>query len=971
MPAPTHSTLAEPESERQDTPMFSITLKLMKKSARMLIPAGIAILIGTAFIAATFLFGNAMNDALAAQNTAQLGGANYVISPDNGKDLTDKDQDYIYTRTVNDFQLDRIRATKGVKDVRVGYAGSVTVTRGNKHANSYVITTATKRTLLPVTITQGDQPADSNEIALTKSVADQLGVKVGDRVTVNSQAAQYAGKTGDSAGNTGDAGDESAQNADGASSHDGDSDAASGASASSDGVDTAVDSGMTVRVVGLTDDPNGAYAYYGGASVLSDNVITAMAGSNDFGNLPVYLVYLDIDDASDTAAASTVKQVSTLLPKHFSVQSRAAFVEESVKSMSSGETSITTIFLLSFGILAMLVAALVIANTFQVLVAQRRRTLALLRTIGANKSQLYVSVLFEAGVLGLIASILGVGLGIALMEALCRSGLMQAADMNMRLVLSGPVFTVPMAFGIIMTVIASLGSARSATAVTPLEALRPIELTDTRRAGVVRAVISMLLIVAGVALCAFSVWQMSEKIAGRDSMADKQYPLVLLAAIIGCALIFLGLVLSATFWLPVLMRGVGALVALAGPSAKVAHANIQKNPRRVAATGAALLIGVTLVSTIATGAASAKQTMNEALTTRYSVDMIAAGTDMTGKQASEAAKVKGVQSSIYAPTRMMTMKDADGKSLSVLVVGVDGVDALRKVVRSDLSGVTIDGDSVLMPKYSAATGKDIPLDKSVTFTAGAAEAQADATNGPSGNDANGSAENGNGQSGGTQTLTLKPRKVDYRRIASNYAAVAFVDASHFTNGGIKADGHIMLMRIDAEGAGVALNDVFTNVQNVFSASAGVTVTGPVAERTQWETMINGMMALLVGLIAVAVLIALVGVANTLSLSVIERTRESATLRAIGMTRGQLRRSLAVEALLLSLVSGVVGVVLGTLFGWLGSYMVFSLYGDTVFPFEWATNGVVLGVAALAALLASVAPARRAVKTPPVEALAEA
>lgn len=936
--------------------MFSITLKLMKKSARMLIPAGIAILIGTAFIAATFLFGNAMNDALAAQNTAQLGGANYVISPDGGKDLTDKDQDYIYTRTVNDFQLDRIRATEGVKDARASYAGSVTVTRGNKHASSYVITTAAKRTLLPVTITQGDQPADSNEIALTKSVADQLGVKVGDRVTVNSQAAQYAGKTGDSAGNTGDAGD---------------SDAASGASASSDGVDIAVDSGMTVRVVGLTDDPNGAYAYYGGASVLSDNVITAMAGSNDFGNLPVYLVYLDIDDASDTAAASTVKQVSTLLPKHFSVQSRAALVEESVKSMSSGETSITTIFLLSFGILAMLVAALVIANTFQVLVAQRRRTLALLRTIGANKSQLYVSVLFEAGVLGLIASALGVGLGIGLMAALCRSGLMKATGMTMRLVLSGPVFTVPMAFGIIMTVIASLGSARSATAVTPLEALRPIELTDTRRAGVVRAVISMLLIVAGVALCAFSVWQMSENIAGRDSMADKQYPLVLLAAIIGCALIFLGLVLSATFWLPVLMRGVGALVALAGPSAKVAHANIQKNPRRVAATGAALLIGVTLVSTIATGAASAKQTMNEALTTRYSVDMIAAGTDMTGKQAGEAAKVKGVQSSVYAPTRMMTMKDADGKSLSVLVVGVDGVDALRKVVRSDLSGVTIDGDSVLMPKYSAATGKDIPLDKSVTFTAGAAEAQADAANGPSGNDANGSAENGNGQSGGTQTLTLKPRKVDYRRIASNYAAVAFVDASHFTNGGIKADGHIMLMRIDAEGAGVALNDVFTNVQNVFSASAGVTVTGPVAERTQWETMINGMMALLVGLIAVAVLIALVGVANTLSLSVIERTRESATLRAIGMTRGQLRRSLAVEALLLSLVSGVVGVVLGTLFGWLGSYMVFSLYGDTVFPFEWATNGVVLGVAALAALLASVAPARRAVKTPPVEALAEA
>ena len=912
--------------------MFSITVKLMKKSARMLIPAGIAILIGTAFIAATFLFGNAMNDSLARQTTAQLGGANYVISVDSSEGLNEQERNGIYTRTVNDFQLDRIRATEGVKDVRVESSSSVTVANGDKHASSYAITTAAQRDLLPVSIIQGDQPVDSNEIALTKSVADQLGVKVGDSVTVNSRTAQAVASTGyGSAGN-----------------------------------DTAADSGMTVRVVGITEDPNGAYAYYGGASVLSDNVITAMNGIDDFGKLNVYLVYLNIDDADQPSADATVKQIDKLLPKHFTVQSRAAMEEESIKSVSKGDTSITTIFLLSFGILAMLVAALVIANTFQVLVAQRRRTLALLRTIGANKGQLYVSVLFEAGLLGLIASMLGVGLGIGLMAALCQSGLMKATGMTMRLVLSWPAFVVPIAFGVVMTVIASLGSARSATAVTPLEALRPIELTDTRRAGKIRAILAGLLVLVGIGLAAFSAWQMNEKIAGHDSLADKQYPMVLLAAIAGCALIFLGLVLSAAFWLPVLMRGVGALVAFAGPSAKVAHANIQKNPRRVAATGAALLIGVTLVSTIATGAASAKQTMNEALTTRYSVDMIAASADMTSKQADEVAKIKGIKDSIYAPTRMMSMKDANGKDLNVLIVGVDGADALRKVVRADLSGVTISGDSVLMPKYSAATGKDIPLGKSVTFTSdvsgsqtGTADAAASDT------------ENDGGQSDGVQTLTLAPQKVDYRRISANYAAVAFVDAGHFTNGDVKANGHIMLMRIDAESAGTTLNDIFTNVQNAFSASADIDVSGPVAGRTQWETMINGMMALLVGLIAVAVLIALVGVANTLSLSVIERTRESATLRAIGMTRGQLRRSLAVEALLLSLVSGVVGVALGTLFGWLGSYMVFSLYGDTVFPFEWTTNGAVLGVAALAALLASVAPARRAVKTPPVEALAEA
>lgn len=937
--------------------MFSITVKLMKKSARMLIPAGIAILIGTAFIAATFLFGNAMNDSLARQTTAQLGGASYVISADASGNLSEEEQNYIYARTINDFQLDRIRATEGVKDARVESSSSITVTSGDKYASGLAITTAAQRNLLPVSIVQGDQPVDSNEIALTKSAADQLGVKVGDSVTVDSRNAQAAASTG-TAGNASDQGSSSADSADVQTS---------GNASADDSPDGGANSGMTVRVVGLTEDPNGAYAYYGGASVLSDNVITAMNGSDDFGKLNAYVIYLDIDDADQTSADATVKQIDKLLPKHFTVQSRAEMERESIKAVSKGDTSITTIFLLSFGILAMLVAALVIANTFQVLVAQRRRTLALLRTIGANKGQLYVSVLFEAGLLGLIASILGVGLGVGLMAALCQSGLMKATGMTMRLVLSWPAFVVPIAFGVVMTVIASLGSARSATAVTPLEALRPIELTDTCRAGMIRAVFAGLLVLIGIGLSVFSAWQMAEKIAGHDSLADKQYPIVLLVAIAGCALIFLGLVLSAAFWLPALMRGVGALVSLAGPSAKVAHANIQKNPRRVAATGAALLIGVTLVSTIATGAASAKQTMNEALATRYSVDMIAVGADMTSKQADEVAKIKGVKASVYAPTRMMNMKDANGKSMNVLVVGVDGVKSLRQVIRADLSGVAISGNSVLMPKYSAATGKDIPLGKSVTFTNDVSSSQTGTSD-----TAVGGAENDGGQSDGdAQILTLTPQKVDYRRISTDYDAVAFVDVGYFTTGDVKANGHIILMRVDAESAGTTLNDVFTNVQNAFSASAGIDVSGPVAERTQWETMINGMMALLVGLIAVAVLIALVGVANTLSLSVIERTRESATLRAIGMTRGQLRRSLAVEALLLSLVSGVVGVVLGTLFGWLGSYMVFSLYGNTVFPFEWITNGAVLGVAALAALLASVAPARRAVKTPPVEALAEA
>lgn len=887
--------------------MWSITVQLMKKSARMLIPAGIAILIGTAFIAATFLFGNTMNDSLARQATAQFGGANYMTSVDNSRELPDEAYETIYSHTVDDFQLDRMLATAGVNGVRADISGTVTITAGDRHASSYALTTAKDEAMLPVTIAEGTQPVDANEIALTEAAADQLGVTVGDRVTVNSQWA-----------------------------------------AAADGSDG---QGVEARVVGLTDDPNGAYSYYGGACVLSDNVMAAMTGTDDFGAVTTTGVFLDLDERDPAALERTISEVTALLPEYFTVSAKADAAQSALESLGQG-TSVTTVFLLSFGVLAMFVAALVIANTFQVLVAQRRRTLALLRTIGAKKGQLYASVLFEAGLLGLIASALGVALGCGLMAAVCSSGLLDAIGGTVRFVISWQVFAIPMLFGIVMTVLASLSSARSATAVTPLEALRPIELTDTRRAGRVRAAISILLIAFGMAICALAAWQMWRSGAGMSSLVDDQYSLVLLAAIGGCAMVFLGMVISAVFWLPALMRGVGAIVAMVGPSAKVAHANVQKNPRRVAATGAALLIGVTLVSTIATGAASAKQTMGNALDTRYSVDMVALGADMTDQQAAAVAKVDGVERTVYAPATITSITDDNGEEVLTLTIGITGLDELARVMNTDLSGVSLDKDTAIVSRYSSSSGKQLRFDGDMTLTPAAGETEA-----------------ADGGTAGSQAITLSPRQVDFRRVASYYGATAFVDASHFTDGQLAASEHVMLIKVDA--TGTTLNNVFNAVQAEFSSSSSVNVTGPIAERAQWETMIDSMMALMVGLIAVAVLIALVGVANTLSLSVIERTRESATLRAIGMTRGQLRRSLAVEALLLALVSGVAGIVLGTLFGWLGSYMVFSLYGATVFPFEWGVNGIVLAIAALAALLASVFPARRAVRTPPVEALAEA
>ena len=915
--------------------MFSITLKLMRKNMRMLIPAGIAILIGTAFIAATFLFGNSMNDTLARQMTAQYGDANFAIISDVPSDASDERIQAAYERTVADFHIDRMAAVDGVAGVRAEATAPIIVGKDDVHVSGMGVATSADAKLLPVNVADGTQPDGDGGIALPEGVASQLGVGIGDDVTVTSRWTDDADP-------------------------------------------------VTLRVTGLTDDPDGSYSYYGGASVLSDDAMAAMNGVGSFADITCSSYLLDIPGAGakgttpDDVARQAVDKVGALLPDDYRLIDRAELDRMMVEGLSDSGTSVFTTFLLSFGILALLVAALVIANTFQVLVAQRRRTLALLRTIGAKKGQLYASVLFEAGVLGFVASILGTALGCGLMAALCASGLMKATGSDMRFVASWPVFVVPLVFGVIVTVLAAIGSARSATAVTPLEALRPIELTDTRRAGRIRLIASVLMALIGVVAAAIAAWQIHEMTAGRASLATNDYSIVLLAAIGGCALVFVALVLSAAFWMPRLMRGVGSIVAKAGPSATIAHANIQKNPRRVAATGAALLIGVTLVATIATGATSAKQTMGGALATRYSVDMVAVGSDMTDRQADAAAKVRGVTHTVYAPATLRYTTDKDGDALSVLLVGVTDVDELKTVMHADLGTATIDGSDALMSTYSTSSGKKVSFGKDgATFTEEHPDAQTGDTGATdvAGQDAANSADNVDSTDSTVaperQPLTLTPVQADFRRVSGSYDLVAFVSADHFTGHRLAADMHMLLMSVDTDQAGTTLNDTLSGVQNAFSGAADVQVTGPIAERATWESSIDAMMALLVGLIAVAVLIALVGVANTPSLSVIERTRESATLRAIGMTRSQLRRSLAVEALLLSLVAGVVGVIVGTLFGWLGSYMVFSLYGEVVFPFEWAVNGTVLAVAALAALAASVAPARRAVRTPPVEALAEA
>jgi len=154
-----------------------------------------------------------------------------------------------------------------------------------------------------------------------------------------------------------------------------------------------------------------------------------------------------------------------------------------------------------------------------------------------------------------------------------------------------------------------------------------------------------------------------------------------------------------------------------------------------------------------------------------------------------------------------------------------------------------------------------------------------------------------------------------------------------------------------------------------STSSTVMVAGAATERVAYQQVINTLLAIVIGLLAVSVVIALVGVANTLSLSVIERRRESATLRAIGLSKRQLRESLAAEGMIIAGVGAVVGAVIGTAYGWVGARTVMNQIGRTPFAVAWREVAIVVVVAVAAGLAASVLPARSAVRTSPVEALA--
>ena len=607
---------------------------------------------------------------------------------------------------------------------------------------------------------------------------------------------------------------------------------------------------------------------------------------------------------ADVSAALSDRPVSVL--------SGAQQARSAADDLTRGHLQLTAV-LLVFATVAVLVAGLVIANTFAVLLAQRTRELALLRALGATGAQVRRSVLGEALLTGLVASALGTGAGIGLAAAV--AALSGGAEATIPLVgLSVPPWAVGagLLVGTLVTLLAAAVPARVATRTSPLAAARPMDAAPLRsRPGAARVVLGLTLLLPGLGL----LW----------IGADRAQVLV---AVGGGVLAFLGVVLLAQLVIPVLVAGAGRLASrIGGIPAQLAAGNASRAPRRTAATALALLVGVTLTAAMVVGAATTRESSTAAIAAAYPIDVVVTqGSDPLPRSlAGELDAVTGVGAS--APVSVAELVGPDGQPVQVFGVepGAGG-----RAVRSEASfRLPEPGRAVLPPWLATAYG--VASGDAVSFTTGGRALDAVVT------------------------------------IGDDDQSEVLVTADQLTATAPDAAPAAVWLRVADDADASATVERITQASG--TAAPGSAVTGMLAQRAQLDGLLNGLLLVVTGLLAIAVLIALIGVGNTLALSVVERRQENGLLRALGLTRGQLRLVLAWEAALISGVAGVLGVAMGIGYGLTGVNSVLGGVGDVVPVIPWLQLVAIVVVATGAGLLASVLPARRAARTSPVAAIA--
>ncbi|MEV8554334.1 FtsX-like permease family protein [Streptomyces glaucescens] len=629
---------------------------------------------------------------------------------------------------------------------------------------------------------------------------------------------------------------------------------------------------------------------------------------------------VNVTAASGVTDDRLKKDVSAALGGAYKVQTAKEVADANAEEVGDF-MGVLKYAMLGFAGIAFLVGIFLIINTFSMLVAQRTREIGLMRAIGSSRRQVNRSVLVEALLLGVVGSLLGVAAGVGLAVGLMKlMGLMGMELSTGDLTIAWTTPVLGLVLGVVVTVLAAYLPARRAGRISPMAALRDAGTPADAKAGAVRAVLGLLLTGAG----GYALYLAAD--AGKASDGSLWLGLGVVASLIGFVVVG-----------PVLAAGVVRVLSVVllrafGPVGRMAERNALRNPRRTGATGAALMIGLALVACLSVVGSS----------------MVASATDQLDKTVGTDFIIQNDQGQPITEQAVRAVKSADGlervteyKILDADLITPDGKrsknetinaadpsyaeDVRTKTVAGDLADAYRPGSMSVFEGFAEEHGIEIGSPVKVDF-----------------------------KDGTTATLTVRAITSDEVVIdkGAMYASITTV-AKYVPAEDMPLD--LLVFATAKEGQQEAAYQALKTALHDFPQYQ---VRDQTDYKEALKDQIGQLLNMIYGLLGLAIIVAILGVVNTLALSVVERTREIGLMRAIGLSRRQLRRMIRLESVVIALFGALLGLGLGMVWGATAQQLL-ALEGLKVLDIPWPTIGGVFAGSAFVGLFAALVPAFRA------------
>ncbi|MFF9212557.1 MULTISPECIES: ABC transporter permease [unclassified Streptomyces] len=666
----------------------------------------------------------------------------------------------------------------------------------------------------------------------------------------------------------------------------------------------------TITGVFTTDDGNVAA---GGSLALFD---TATA-QRLFGKPGTY-DEIDVQAAPGTSQTALQAALERALPQDAVETTTGKQLADDQARMISAQMGGMQQALLVFAGIALFVGTFIIANTFTMLVAQRTRELALLRAVGASRRQVTRSVLIEAFVVGTVAGVAGLAAGIGIGAGM--RSLMGAFDATVPdgpLVISPTTVVAALAVGVLVTMLAAWLPGRRAAKIPPVAAMSSVHAKATTKSLVLRNTLGALFAGAGVAVV----------LAATSMSADAaQAPMGL-----GAVLLIIGVFVLTPLLSRPLIAAAGPVLRAFGVSGKLARQNSVRNPRRTAATASALMIGLTLITGMTVMAGSLQTSIDKMATAAIRADYVvsmANGNELSPdveRTLRSTGGVTDVSPLRNAPSRI------DGRT--EYLTGVNGA-AIGKLtdLKTDDGSFTVGGTRVVVDQDTA---KDHGWRAGSGFTV-------------------------HYEDGAAQKLTVAGVYEGNDMIRG-----IMLDTAALTPHQPAGSGDMQVMVKTTGGASDQAKD---SLVKALGDNPAIKIQDKKDISNELAQIFTLMLNMLYGLLSMAVIVAVLGVVNTLAMSVFERAQEIGMLRAIGLDRSGIKRMVRLESLVISLFGGVLGIGLGVFFGWAAGELLGTKMPTYELVLPWGRMGLFLAGAALVGVVAALWPARRAARLNMLQAI---